>query len=268
MINGFEIIDAHCHIYPEKIAEKAIRGTDAFYDIVSKRKGTAKDLVDEKNLSGVDKFVVQSVATTARQVKSINEFIASEVTLYSEFLVGLGTLHQDSTDMKGDVLHLKELGLKGVKLHPDIQKFKIDEERYFPIYELCEKYGLPILMHTGDYRYDNCNPNRVIPVVETFKNLTLIGAHFGGWSMFDRASKELSKYENFYVDCSSAFYALDRADSKKIIARYGTDKVLFGTDYPMWEAKDELEYFFSLGYNEMDNRKMLSGNAKRILKID
>ena len=268
MINGYEIIDAHCHIYPEKIAEKAIHGTDTFYDIVSKRKGTAKDLIDEKHLSGVDKFVVQSVATTPRQVKSINEFVAGEVARYSEFLVGLGTLHQDSPDMEGDVLHILELGLKGVKLHPDIQNFKVDEERYFPIYELCEKYGLPILMHTGDYRYDNSNPNRVIPIVETFKNLTFIGAHFGGWSIFDEASKKLCKYDNFFVDCSSAFYALDKQSAKTIINRYGTDKVLFGTDYPMWEAKEELEYFFSLGYGEADNRKMLSENVKRVLKFD
>ncbi len=267
MINGYEIIDAHCHIYPEKIADKAVHGTDTFYGITSKRKGTAQDLIDEMHLSSVDKFVVQSVATTPHQVKSINEFVAKEVELHREFLIGLGTLHQDSQTMKEDVSHLLELGLKGVKLHPDIQNFKIDEERYFEIYELCEKHNLPILMHTGDYRYDNSNPNRVIPILETFKNLTLIGAHFGGWSMYDEASKKLSKYENFYVDCSSAFYSLDKADAKKIINRYGTDKVLFGTDYPMWDAVDELEYFFSLGFSEEDNKKMLSQNVKKVLKI-
>ena len=134
MVNGYEIIDSHCHIYPEKIAEKAVHGTDTFYDIVSKRKGTAKDLIEEKALSGVDKFIVQSVATTPRQVKSINEFVAKEVELYGDFLIGLGTLHQDSETMAEDVAHLVELGLKGVKLHPDIQNFKIDEERYFSIY--------------------------------------------------------------------------------------------------------------------------------------
>lgn len=267
MINGYEIIDAHCHIYPEKIADRAVHGTDTFYNIVSKRKGTAKDLIDEMHSSKVDKFIVQSVATTPHQVKSINEFVTREVELYSDFLIGLGTLHQDSQTMEEDVLHLLELGLKGVKLHPDIQNFKIDEERYFPIYELCEKYSLPILMHTGDYRYDNSNPNRVIPILETFKNLTLVGAHFGGWSMYDEASKQLCKYDNFFVDCSSAFYALDKSDAKTIINRYGADKVLFGTDYPMWEASEELEYFFSLGFSEEDNKKMLSENAKRVFKF-
>ena len=268
MINGYEIIDAHCHIYPEKIAEKAIHGTDTFYDIVSKRKGTAKDLIDEKHLSGVDKFVVQSVATTPRQVKSINEFVAGEVARYSEFLVGLGTLHQDSPDMEGDILHILELGLKGVKLHPDIQNFKVDEERYFPIYELCEKYGLPILMHTGDYRYDNSNPNRVIPIVETFKNLTFIGAHFGGWSIWEEATKQLSGYKNFYVDCSSSLYAISPEKARELIMAYGTDRVLFGTDYPMWNPEDEIERFLSIDLTEEQREDIFYNNAAKLFGIN
>ncbi|MBR6736770.1 MAG: amidohydrolase [Clostridia bacterium] len=267
MKNGYEIIDAHCHIYPEKIAYKAVKGTDTFYGITSKHLGTASDLIKQKELSGIDKFIVQSVATTPHQVKSINEFVASEVSLFGNFMVGLGTLHQNSETMEEDVLHLLELGLKGVKLHPDIQNFKINEERYFIIYELCEKYNLPILMHTGDYRYDNSNPNRLIPILETFKNLTIIGAHFGGWSIYDKASKQLCGYENFYVDCSSSFYCLEKDTAKTIINRYGTDRVLFGTDYPMWNAKTELDYFFSLNLTREENEKILSKNAKKLLNI-
>lgn len=267
MVNGYEIIDAHCHIYPDKIAERAVHGTDTFYDIVSRHKGTFKDLINQKETSRVDKFLVQSVATTPRQVKSINEFIAKEIDLYGDFLIGFGTLHQDSTTMEDDVKHLVDLNLKGVKLHPDIQNFKIDSERYFIIYELLEKYNLPLLMHTGDYRYDNSNPNRLIPVLERFKKLKIIGAHFGGWSMCEEASEKLSSYDNLFVDCSSSFYALDKETSKKIIRRYGADKVLFGSDYPMWDAGSELEYFFSLELSKEENEKILSKNLKKLLNI-
>ena len=267
MVNGYEIIDAHCHIYPDKIAERAVHGTDTFYDIVSKHKGTFKDLISQKESSGIDKFLVQSVATTPHQVNSINEFIAREIDLYGDFLIGFGTLHQDSENMKEDVLHLKELGLKGVKLHPDIQNFQIDKERYFQIYELCEEHNLPILMHTGDFRYDNSNPNRLIPVLEKFKGLKVIGAHFGGWSIYEDASKQLCSYENLYVDCSSAFYYLSKDASKEIIHRYGVDKVLFGSDYPMWDAGEELAYFFSLNLTKEENEKILSKNLKTLLNI-
>ena len=103
--------------------------------------------------------------------------------------IGVGTLHPDSADIKGDIEHLVSLGLKGVKLHPDIQGFKIDDYRCLKIYELCEENRLPILMHTGDSRYDYSNPNRLLPVLKIYTELTVIGAHFGGWSIWETASR-------------------------------------------------------------------------------
>ena len=180
MVNGIYAIDAHCHIYPEKIAARAVAGTDNFYGGKSVGKGTVSDLIAMGTKAGIDKFIVQSVATTPHQVASINNFIAKEVAANPEKLVGLGTLHPDSEDIKGDVEHLLALGLKGVKLHPDIQAFKIDDYRCLKIYELCEENGLPVLMHTGDSRYDYSNPNRLLPVLRIYTGLTVIGAHFGG----------------------------------------------------------------------------------------
>lgn len=128
MINGYYVIDTHCHIYPEKIAKKAVAATDSFYGAASFGEGTVKNLTSVCRESGVDHAIVQSVATSPHQVKSINEFIASEVQKSNGFLTGLGTLHPDSEDLEGDIRHIIELGLKGVKLHPDIQNFQIDTE--------------------------------------------------------------------------------------------------------------------------------------------
>ena len=81
MINNIFTIDAHCHIYPEKIASRAVVGTDTFYGEKSLCKGTAEDLILEGQKAGIDHFIVQSVATSPHQVKSINEFIAEEVSV-------------------------------------------------------------------------------------------------------------------------------------------------------------------------------------------
>ena len=145
--NKYFVTDAHCHIYPEKIASRAVAGTDNFYHEHSVGSGTVEGLMEMGDKAGVDRYIVQSVATTPHQVKSINEFIAGEVKKHPGRLVGLGTLHPDSADIKGDVAHLMSLGLRGVKLHPDIQAFKIDDYRCLKIYELGEENRLPILMH-------------------------------------------------------------------------------------------------------------------------
>lgn len=269
MIDGYFVIDAHCHIYPEKIAEKAVAATDRFYDSASLSfgKGTVSHLVAIYGDFGIDHAIVQSVATTAHQVKSINEFIAAEVKNSNGFLTGLGTLHPESCDIGGDIEHLMELGLKGVKLHPDIQDFQVDKGNLLKIYEHCEKKNLPILMHTGDYRYDNSNPNRVLPVLKAYPKLTLIGAHFGGWSVWEEACEQFAGLPNFYVDCSSSFEFSKDCDFKELILRYGTDRVLFGSDYPMWSAKNELETLFAMDLGEDANRKILSENAKTLFNI-
>jgi len=268
MVNGkYYVIDSHCHIYPEKIAARAVAGTDAFYGEHSFGKGTVDDLIATDIKSGIDHFIVQSVATTPHQVGRINDFIAESVANSNGKMTGLGTLHPDSKDIKGDVMHLKELGLKGVKLHPDIQQFKIDDYRCLKIYEICEEERLPILMHTGDHRYDYSNPNRLLPVMEIYTGLTVIGAHFGGWSVWEEASEKLAKLPNLYVDCSSSLPYISTEVAKKLVYTYGVDKVLFGTDYPMWDPTDELERFFKIGLSEEENKKIFAGNAKKLFGI-
>ena len=267
MINGMYVIDAHCHIYPEKIAAKAVAGTDTFYDTVARCDGTVNSLMKINEQVGIDHSLVQSVATTPRQVRSINSFIADCVTQSGGKLTGLGTLHPDSDDLRGDVEHLIKLGLIGIKLHPDIQQFKIDDYRCLKIYELCEEFHLPILMHTGDSRYDYSNPNRLIPVLQIYTDLTLIGAHFGGWSIWEKASRLLCDIPNLYVDCSSSMQWIDDAATVEIIRRYGADRVLFGTDYPMWSPLEELPHFMRLPLSDDERRVILSENARKVFHI-
>ncbi len=264
MIKNFKVIDAHCHIYPDKIASAAVSATDRFYGVTSAFDGSISALLSQCESEGVDRAVVQSVATTAKQVSSINRFIADAVSKNSDKLIGLGTLYPDSDMIEENVAEIIELGLLGVKLHPDIQKFKIDDYRCLKIYELCEKNNLPILMHTGDYRYDYSNPNRLKPILETYTDLVIVGAHLGGWSIWEEATRELSGFENFYVDTSSSIPFSDIETCKKCIEAYGADKVLFATDYPMGKQSFELNALFSMGFSDEDMQKILSKNAEKV----
>ncbi len=265
--NKFTVIDSHCHIYPEKIAKPAVESTGRFYDMTALGDGTVNSLLALGEKVGIDRFVVQSVATTPHQVQSINNFIAREVSTHPDKLIGLGTLHPDSDDLKRDLEHIKELGLHGVKLHPDIQKFKIDDYRCLKIYELCESENMPILMHTGDYRYDYSNPNRLVPILDIYKNLTIIGAHLGGWSVWDEACEKLAGYPNFYVDSSSSLYELPTDKATEIIRRYGTDHVLFGSDYPVFSPDIELNRFMALPLTDDEKRAILSENVLKLYDI-
>ena len=263
-----KIIDAHCHIYPDKIAVKASEATGKFYGIEMSLDGKVSTLLENGKKAGITHFLVQSVATTPKQVSSINRFIADEVKNSGGIMTGFGTLHPESADIKADFDELLDLGLKGVKLHPDIQNFKIDDYRMLKIYELCEKNGVPILIHCGDSRYDMSNPNRIVPILQIYTDLIMIGAHFGGYSVWEEAGKKLSGFKNFYVDTSSSLFALDVNTAEKLIDMYGCDRVMFGTDYPMWDMSEELERFYKLNLTETEQNKILYQNSAKLLKID
>ena len=263
----YRIIDSHCHVYPDKIAQKASDSTSEFYHMPSRLDGKISTLLNYGTAAGIDHFVIQSVATTPKQVSGINNFIANSVAENPSKFTGLGTLHPDSDNLENEISEIISLGLKGVKLHPDIQKFKIDDKHLFKIYELCEG-RLPILMHTGDHRFDYSNPNRMKPILDAFKNLTVIGAHFGGWSVWEEATKNLSGYENFFVDCSSSFYACTPERAKELIYAYGTHRVLFGTDYPMWFPESEIEMFMKIDLSEKEREDILAGNAMKLFCIE
>lgn len=262
-----KIIDAHCHIYPDKIAAKAVAGTDRFYGGRSDCLGTVTDLLAEGEKAGVGHFIVQSVATTPKQVTGINEFIARSVAESNGKMTGLGTVHPESADWEGDLQRIVSLGLKGIKIHPDIQGFPIDDPNFYKIYERCEETGLVVLMHTGDHRYDYSNPNRLIPMLKTFPGLTVIGAHLGGWSIWESASEQLAAMPNLYVDTSSTLPWVSPAVCAQIIRRYGVHRVLFGTDYPMWSPKEELERFLQMDLTEEEQDRILYQNAKMLFSI-
>ncbi len=264
----YELIDAHCHIYPEKIARRAVDATNSFYGLHSFGEGTVGHLIAEGDRVGIDRFVVQSVASTPHQVKSINEFIAREVKAYPDRLFGLGTMHPDTEDLMGDLRHLTEIGLRGVKLHPDIQNFKIDDARALRIYEACEALGLPILLHAGDFRYDRSNPNRLRPILEIYDKLTVVAAHLGGWSVWKDAVRELSGLPNLYVDSSSSLPFLAPEEAKEVILHFGTDRVLFATDYPMWQADADIKALLSMGFTEEEYKNIFARNARRAYGMD
>lgn len=261
------IIDAHCHVYPDKIAEKASRATGEFYSLKMNYDGKVSTLLEAGEQAGIDKYIIQSVATTPAQVRSINEFICRTVGEHPEKMIGLGTLHPCSGDQESDVEHLISLGLRGVKLHPDIQRFKIDDYRCLKIYELCEKKGLPVLMHTGDRRYDYSNPNRLIPILEIYDNLRIIGAHFGGWSLWEEATEQLYERDDFFVDCSSSFYKLTDEKITELIRKYGADRVIFGSDYPMWRPAEEIARLNALPLSDEEKNSIFCGSAIRAYNL-
>ncbi|MDR2531847.1 MAG: amidohydrolase family protein [Oscillospiraceae bacterium] len=262
-----KIIDSHTHIYPDKIAEKASQSISSFYGIPVKYNGTASQLLEICRRNNIEKCVICSVATTPEQVAAINDYISETVKSSNGFFVGLCALHpdMDESETERELSEARAAGLRGIKLHPDIQRFSIDDRKAFGIYEQAEG-RFPILFHTGDKRYNFSAPRRLANVLRDFPKLTAIGAHFGGWSEWGDAGC-LAGFENLYVDTSSSLYELEPARANELINMFGEERVMFGTDYPMWDADGEFIFLEKLNLSERVKELIFYENAKRLYKL-
>ena len=262
-----EIIDAHAHIYPSKIAEKATKAIGEFYDIsMQVEAGTTDRLLTIGKQAGISKFVIHSCATKQEQVLHINDFIKSEMDKCQDF-IGFMTLHQDMKyeDIEKEVDRCLSMGFKGIKLHPDFQRFNIDSEEALKIYQVVQD-KLPILFHIGDDRVDFSHPNRLVKVAKQFKNTKFIAAHFGGYRMWDKASI-YKGIENIFFDTCSSLMFIDKYMARDLINMLGEDKFFFGTDFPMWNAAQEIERVDQLPISDNVKEKIYAKNFKRFLNI-
>lgn len=262
------IFDAHVHIYPDKIAEKAAQHVGEFYNIPMSFDGKISTMVGNWKKCGIEKCLVHSVATTHDQVPKINDFIKASVDASEGMFVGFCTLHpsmsQDETD--AEVRRIIDMGLRGVKLHPDCQKFRIDDKHAMEMYEVIDG-RVPILFHTGDKRYDYSNPESMKAAAKRFPRQRMIAAHLGGYSVWEKAVPVLAGLENLWYDESSSLAFITPEQAKEYILAYGEDRVFFGTDYPMWSAADELERFDRIDLTDTQREKILCKNITEFLGL-
>ena len=258
------VVDIHVHIYPDKISERATQSIGRFYNVeMDAQDGSPAQL--QKSLAGspITHCVVCSVAVKPQTVASINDFIAHEVTTHDNF-IGLAAMHQDFENPEAELERAVSMGLAGIKLHPDTQAVDMDDPRLMRVYEIAEARGLPLIIHCGDYRYDYSHPRRLKRILHEFPNLVVDAAHFGGWSIQDWALEFLED-ERCFLDMSSSMHSLGPRRTRELVYAYGCDRILFGSDFPMWEPADELEKFCALGFTASELEAMCWHNAERFL---
>lgn len=260
------IIDAHAHIYPEKIASKAVSAIGRFYGVEESMAGmgSPEDLLSHREKAGITHYIVHSVATTAKSVPVINDFIAEQCAAHPEF-IGFGTMHPDFEDMEAEVERALALGLHGFKLHPDTQQVNMDDPRLMNFYEIIAGRA-PLTVHTGDYRYPFSDPHRLVRILKTFPDLVVDAAHLGGWSTYDIGydvlHKEFLGFDRLFVDASSAFAWVGRRHMRELIHLWGSDRVMYGSDYPMWDPAHELNEMLNCDLTDDELEKVLWRNAE------
>jgi len=268
----YKIIDIHTHIYPDAIAAKAKVALEKFYEFTCEGLGTADDLAESSKKASVCGMLMLSSATNAHQVKKVNEFakVSLDGMLERGFeAAAFGAIHQDCEDLAAELDHIKTLGLTGIKIHPDIQGVNIDDPKMYELYSLAQG-EFPIYFHMGDDRpqYRFSETQRLIKIMKEFPRLKVIAAHFGGYKAWDE-SHELAKCggDNIMFDTSSALWAMPVEKANELVSMLGSDRLMFGTDYPVMHAENELKLFMRLDLTDSERENIFYNNAKSFLEF-
>ena len=272
MIYAYVAVVKNSNIAAEKISNKAVENLGSFYDIKIGGKGTYADLEKTSNESekiAVRGFLLLNVATNPTQVRRANASVAETVNLSRSRgfdTYGFMGIHQDCTDFAAELDAGVTMGLKGVKIHPDIQGVDIDDKCLLELYSLIEG-KLPVYFHIGDDRpqYRFSSADKLVRVMRLFPRLEVIAAHFGGYLTWDDYVPLLRKMENIRFDTSSCLWAMPREKAETVISCLGSERIMFGTDYPICSVKYELERFLKLRITDGERDKILYKNAEEFL---
>lgn len=260
-----QLFDIHTHVYPDEIAQKATDSVKQFYQIGgADMDGTTATLLKQAKTAGITGCLILPVAIRPDRVQGINDFILQQTQLHPEF-TGFGTVHAAMENITDEALRIMGMGLRGIKMHPDSQRFHIDDLRLYPLYEEIEG-RLPVMFHMGDHRYDYSHPIKLRKILEQFPRLQAIAAHFGGYSMY-REAYDLLKDTSCILDVSSSMMFMKDGEPEKFINLYGAERMAFGSDYPLWDPVKEVERFWQLKLTPDQMEQIAWKTAHRFLKL-
>ena len=258
-------IDFHTHCFPEKIAEKAMDKLSFTAGIKPTTDGTLKGLLISMEESGIDKSVVLSIATNEKQQRSVNDFAAS---VNGSRVIAFGSVYPDAPNALDELERIKELGLKGVKFHPEYQNFYIDDEKMKPIYKKISELGLITVFHAGaDYGYPppyHATPDRIERALKWF-DAPVVAAHWGGLDYGEGVIKYLCGLP-IYIDTSYGYGCMSKYTAQTIIEKHGTEKILFASDSPWHKPKWERFMIETLSLTQSEKEQIYYKNAIKLLK--
>jgi hypothetical protein len=168
----------------------------------------------------------------------------------------------------------------GMKIFPGHDPIYPTDPRLFPVYALCQRYGVPMVIHTG------CNPGNpdvakyndpkyIVQIARQYPSLKIVIAHYF-WPEVEYCYWLTHTYPNIYFDTSGLAdqEVIDATGLEKIrgvlvkTLKDGPEKVVFGTDYAMCNHQDHIDLINALPVSTEVRERIFWRNAVELFNLD
>lgn len=234
------IVDAHVHLFPDKLFTAIRSWLDKFaWDVRYRLK--SPEVIEFLLARGVDYIVGLHYAHKPGMAPMLNRYMAGLCRDYPQ-VIGTGAVFPGEDGAAAILEEAFELGLTGVKLHAHVQFFSPDGDEMHEIYELCLRHGQPLVMHVGrdpkssvyHYRRDPyriCGADKLEPVLKRYPGLRVCVPHLGA-DEFDAHQHLIEKYDNLWLDTAVALADYPSFRNRPHPTQMRADRIMYGTDFP------------------------------------
>ena len=279
------IIDFHTHIFPPWLKERRdeyIKCDPCFALLYSQPKAriaTAEELLASMDEAGIDVSVVLNIGWASQELcVKTNDYILDSVSLYPTRLAGFCAIQPKAGDAAiAELERCAKAGAKGIgELRSDVQGFNLaDKTTMKPLVDAALKHDLIFLNHSSEpvgHEYSgkgSITPDILYSFITAFPNLKLVCAHWGGGLPFYALMPEVAKaLTNVFFDTAASVFLYKPQIFEQVSHIIGSDKILFGTDYPLMNQKRVLAQVQSARLPVKDKAKILGANAQKLLYCD
>ena len=271
------IVDAHVHLFPDRLAEAIRRWFSEHAWTIEYRIGV-DEAVSALRRGGIDRCVVLPYAHKPGMAAALNDFTLQLAIAYPEVVPCCTVFPGEEGTEELLERAFAEHGFHGIKIHSHVMRVAPDDPRLDPVWRASARYRKPVVIHCGrepasdGYGTDVralSGAARLRRALDRHPDAICIVPHLG---IDESAEFEamLDQFPNLYLDTTMAIagYFPHSPDVEMLRRRPG--RILYGTDFPnlpyAWDR--ELQVVRSLRLPREDEARILGGNAKRLFAIE
>ena len=279
------IIDFHTHIFPPWLRERRdeyIRRDPCFsllYSQPEARMATTEELLASMDEAGIGLSVVLNIGWVSHELcVKTNDYILDSVSRYPARLAGFCAIQPAAGDAAiAELERCAKAGAKGIgELRSDVQGFDLaDETTMKPLVNAALRHDLIFLTHSSEpvgHEYSgkgSITPDILYSFITGFPNLKLVCAHWGGGLPFYALMPEVAKsLANVFFDTAATVFLYNPEIFEQVSHIIGSDRILFGSDYPLMHQNRVLAQIQASQLSEEDKAKILGANSQKLLHLD
>jgi predicted TIM-barrel fold metal-dependent hydrolase len=271
------VVDAHVHIFPDRIFKALWTWFDQFAWPIRYR-FDARGVLNYLLQRGVGHVAAFQYAHKPGMADLLNDYMAGLCREYSGRVTGMATVFPGEPDSEGILRRAFAQGLKGVKLHAHVQCFDMNSADMDIIYDLCSSENTPLVMHVSRepkspaYKCDPyvlCSAEKLKRVLQNFPGLKICVPHLGV-DEFLSYKQLIETFDTLWLDTAMAVTDYFPMKNPFKLSEMRIDRILYGTDFPnipyAWDR--EIKILQETGLSDEDLALVLGKNAMAFFNLE